>query len=273
MMRFSNIFRPKVITLANGKMIVQPKSPTLLIVAAVGLATYLAIDLTGFNMQTLMRRGNQFFVLLDNMFPPNTNYWNSVWQPLIDTIKMSLLGTFIGAMLSIPFAIIASTNITKNKGIIVLSRFIFSFIRTIPTLVIALMATFILGFGTSAGTVAITLFTFGFVGKLLYEQIETVDMGAYEAVEALGGKKTHAFIVAILPQIMPRFLSNSLFCFEGNVRHAAILGMVGAGGIGLIFNTQLAFRNYANVGMILVMMFLTVFVIEMISRFIRSKLV
>jgi len=270
---FSKVFKPKAIVLPNGKVVMEPQSPTLLIVLVVALVTYLSIDLTGFNMQVLMRRGHQFFVLLDNMFPPNTNYWPSVWEPLIDTIKMSLLGTFIGAFVSIPVAILSSTNIVKSRLIIVLSRFIFSLIRTIPTLVTALIATFILGFGTSAGTVAIAFFTFGFVGKLLYEQIETVDMGAYEAMEAMGSNKSRAFMVAIIPQVMPRFLSNSLFCFEGNVRHAAILGMVGAGGIGLIFNTQLAFRHYANVGMILVMMYVTVFVIEMLSRFIRSKLV
>jgi len=89
----------------------------------------------------------------------------------------------------------------------------------------------------------------------------------------MGANRVQAVIVAIMPQIMPRFLSNSLFCFEGNVRHAAILGMVGAGGIGIILNTNLAFRSYANVGMILTMLFITVFIIEMIARFVRSKLV
>lgn len=270
---FSKLFPPKKIALPNGKIVLEPKSLAPLIVILVLVITYFSIELTGFNFQTLMNRGNQFFVLLRNMFPPNTNYGSQVWNPLIDTIKMSLLGTFLGALLSMPFAIIASTNIVKNKATIIFSRFIFSLVRTIPTIVIALIAMLILGIGTTAGTVAITLFTFGFVGKLLYEQIETVDMGAYEAMEAMGATKTRAFIVAIIPQIMPRFLSNSLFCFEGNVRHAAILGMVGAGGIGIIFNTQLAFRNYANVGMILVMMFLTVFIIEMIARFVRSKLI
>ncbi|MCL1948647.1 MAG: phosphonate ABC transporter, permease protein PhnE [Turicibacter sp.] len=268
-----NAFKPTEITLPNGKKVLEPKSPVLLYVLLVLALTFFFIELTGFNLQTIQRRGHQFFVLLENMFPPNGNYAPSVWVPLIDTVKMSLLGTFIGAMISIPFALLASTNITKSKFLILFSRFLFSLIRTIPTLVTALVATFILGFGTTAGTVAIALFTFGFVGKLLYEQIETVDMGAYEAVESMGGNKSRAFAVAIIPQVMPRFLSNTLFCFEGNVRHAAILGMVGAGGIGLIFNTQLALRNYGNVGMILMMMFAVVFIIEVISRFTRSKLV
>lgn len=270
---FSKIFKPKTIELPNGKTIQEPKSPALLITILVLIVTYFSIDLTGFNFNTLINRGYQFFVLLEEMFPPTFRFWQNVWTPLVDTVKMSLLGTILGSALSLPVAIIASTNIVKNRVVIVVSRFLFSFIRTIPTIVIALIAMLVLGIGTTAGTVAITLFTFGFVGKLLYEQIETVDMGAYEAMEAMGANRTRAFIVSVMPQIMPRFLSNSLFCFEGNVRHAAILGMVGAGGIGIILNTQLAFRNYANVGMILVMLYVTVFIIEMIARFVRSKLI
>jgi len=274
---YSKVFKPKTIQLENGKTVDEPKSPVLLISIILMVLTYFALDLTGFNFRTLIERGHQFFVLLEGMFfasgAPNFNFWRAVWTPLIDTVKMSLLGTILGAGLALPVAIIASTNIIKNQFVIVVSRFIFSFVRTIPTIVIALIAMLVLGIGTTAGTVAITLFTFGFVGKLLYEQIETVDMGAYEAMKAMGANRTQAVIVAIMPQIMPRFLSNSLFCFEGNVRHAAILGMVGAGGIGIILNTNLAFRSYANVGMIILMLFITVFIIEMIARFVRSKLV
>ena len=273
---YAKVFKSRTLELDNGKTVQEPKSPVLFITLVLFAITYFAIDLTGFNFRTLVDRGHQFFVLIEGMFlnpHPNWNFWQAVMPPLIDTVKMSLLGTILGAVLALPVAIIASTNIIKNQIVIVLARFFFSFIRTIPTIVIALIAMLVLGIGTTAGTVAITLFTFGFVGKLLYEQIETVDMGAYESMQAMGANKTQAVIVAIMPQIMPRFLSNSLFCFEGNVRHAAILGMVGAGGIGIILNTQLAFRSYANVGMILVMLFVTVFIIELISRFVRSKLV
>ena len=139
-------------------------------------------------------------------------------------------------------------------------------------LVAALIATYIWGLGTMAGTVAIAVFTFAYVGKQLYELIETVDMGAYEAMEAMGAGRAQAFLAAIQPQVLPAYLSVCLFCFEGNVRYAAILGYVGAGGLGLILNEKIGWREYDSVGMILVVLFGTVLLIEALSHYIRKKL-
>ena len=147
-----------------------------------------------------------------------------------------------------------------------------SLLRTLPTLIVALIATYVFGLGTLAGTVAIFLFTIAYVGKLLYEQMENVDMKAYEAMHSMGLTTIQSFRYAIMPQILPNYLSTSLFCFEGNVRYAAILGYVGAGGIGLLLNENLGWRNYANVGMILLLLVITVYVIETISEYYRKKL-
>lgn len=108
---------------------------------------------------------------------------------------------------------------------------------------------------------------------ILYEEIETVDMGPFEAMEAMGATKVRSFISAIVPQVLPSYLSNCLFCFEGNVRYASILGYVGAGGLGLILNEKIGWREYASVGMILLALFVTVFIIETISRAARKRLV
>ncbi len=137
----------------------------------------------------------------------------------------------------------------------------------------ALIATFIFGLGTFAGTVAIFLFTLSYVGKLLYEQIENVEMGSFEAMESLGMNRLYAFRYAIFPEVLPNYLSTSLFCFEGNVRYAAILGYVGAGGIGLLLNEGLGWRDYAGVGMILLILILTVFIIERVSEYFRKRLI
>lgn len=102
--------------------------------------------------------------------------------------------------------------------------------------------------------------------------IETVDMGAYEAMEAMGAGKAYSFISAIMPQVLPAYMSVCLFCFEGNVRYAAILGYVGAGGLGLILNEKIGWREYDSVGMILIVLFGTVLIIEAISHYIRKKL-
>ena len=129
------------------------------------------------------------------MFPPNWEYSSSIWDPLIDTIKMSLLGSLLGSILVIPFAIIASSNIVKNKFIISLSRLFLSVVRTLPTLVTALIATYIFGLGTIAWYICdCDIYVLLYCGKQLYEQIETVDMGAFEAAEALGATKRKSIL-------------------------------------------------------------------------------
>lgn len=269
---YDKIFKPETITLPNGKTIEEKKSRAPLVIVILLLFSALSVRITGFKFSTLITRGHQFWVIVDKMFPPATSYIMNIWEPLFDTIKMSIIGSLIGALLAVPMAMIASSNIIRSKIIILLSRILLSIARTLPTLVTALIATFIWGLGTTAGTVAIAIFTFSYVGKLLYEQIETVDMGPFEAMEALGCTKLKAFTAAILPQILPGYLANSLYCFEGNVRYAAVLGYVGAGGIGIIINTNLGWRDYDRVGMILIILFVTVVTIEYFSYWLRSKL-
>lgn len=207
------------------------------------------------------------------MIPPTWTFVDNLWVPLTDTIKMSFIGSIIGALLVFPLSVAASANIVLNRGIVVGAKVILSFVRTLPTLVSALIATFIFGLGAIAGTVAIIIFTMGYVGKLLYEQIEDADMGAFEAMEAIGMTRLQAFRYAVIPQILSSYLSTSLFCFEGNVRYAAVLGFVGAGGIGLTINQSLGFREYADVGMIILCLVIAVFIIERISEFFRKRLV
>ena len=270
---YDKLFPPQTLTLANGKQIKKPRSRAPLVIILLVAMTALSVEITGFDMQVLTRRIGQFFVILGQMFPPEWDYLPYVWQPLFDTIKMSLLGSFIGSVLAVPFAMLASTNIIHLRGVVALVRLFFSVVRTLPTLVSALIATYIFGLGTLAGTTAIAIFTFAYIGKILYEEIETVDMGPFEAMEAMGATKVRAFITAIIPQILPSYLSNCLFCFEGNVRYASILGYVGAGGLGLILNEKIGWREYSSVGMILVALFVTVFIIESISRAARKRLV
>lgn len=154
-----------------------------------------------------------------------------------------------------------------------LFKIVLSLLRTLPTLVTALIATFIFGLGPTAGVVAILLFTLSYVGKLLYEQIENVDMGPFEAMESIGMTRIQAFRYAMFPQVLPSYLSNSLFCFEGNVRYAAILGYVGAGGVGLLIKEDLGWRDYQNVGMIILALVITVYLIETTSEHFRKKLI
>lgn len=269
---YDKIFPPKTIVLSNGKSVQKPRSRAPFVVGTIVILAVVSVRITGFDLNVLRERMKEFFVILNQMFPPKWAYMPQVWQPLFDTIKMSLLGSFIGSVAVVPFAMLASTNIIKSRAVISVMRLFLSIIRTLPTLVTALIATYIFGLGTLAGTTAIAVFTFAYIGKILYEEIETVDMGAFEAMEAMGAGKVRAFLCSIVPQVMPSYLSNCLFCFEGNVRYAAILGYVGAGGLGLLLNEKIGWREYSSVGMILIALFVTVFVIETISRAARKRL-
>ena len=163
---------------------------------------------------TMVTRSKYFFDILARMFPPNTGYLPKIWQPLLDTLKMSILGSFVGAVLAVPFAVLAASNMVTNRVTVSLVRLFLSIVRTLPTLVTALIATYIFGLGTMAGTVAIAVFTFAYVGKQLFEIIETVDMGPFEAMEAMGSTRVRTFWTAVLPQVLPTYLSVSLFAWR-----------------------------------------------------------
>ncbi|WP_400164496.1 phosphonate ABC transporter, permease protein PhnE [Brevibacillus sp. TJ4] len=270
---YDKLFPPKKIALANGKIVFQKRSRVPLIVLLLVVCTVVSARFTGFNFSLLVARIHEFFTIIRAMIPPDWASMPEIWPPLLDTIKMSLLGSLLGSLLALPVAVAASSNILQAKLLVVVSKTVLSLLRTLPTLVTALIATFVFGLGPMAGTVAIMLFTISYVGKLLYEQIENVDMGAFEAMESLGMTRIQAFRFAIIPQVLPGYISTSLYCFEGNVRYAAILGYVGAGGIGLLINEGLGWRDYSAVGMIIIVLILAVYLIERVSEHFRKKLI
>lgn len=269
---FDRIFQPKRITLPNGHTVMKPRSRMPLILTILALVIWASVELTGFDFGIIIRRGNQFTVILSQLFQPDWSYFDKVMDPLVDTIKMSILGSVLGATLALPFAVVASTNINRSGVSVGILRFLLNIIRTLPTLIIAKLAALIFGLGTFAGTVAITVFTFGVVSKMMYESIETIDMGAYEAMESAGGSKYQSFRTACFPQILPTYLSYCLYSLEMNIRAAAILGYVGAGGLGLLINERVGWRDYHGLGMLLLCLFVVVFIIENTSQYLRKKL-
>lgn len=269
---FDRIFKPEIITLPNGSTVARPRSRMPLIAIALVAVVWASVLLTGFDIGIIIKRGHQFTYILERIFNPKFSYFSKVVSPLLDTIKMSILGSVLGATLALPFSVVASTNINKNSWIVSICRFILNIIRTLPTLVIAKFAALIFGLGTFAGTVAITVFTFGVVSKMMYEAIETIDMGAFEAMESAGGNKFQSFWTACFPQILPTYLSYCLYSLEMNIRAAAILGYVGAGGLGLLINERIGWRDYEGLGMVLLALFVVVFIIENTSQYLRKKL-
>ena len=269
---YDKIFKPQVITLANGHSVRRRRSRAPLIVVLLALAIWLSLRMTGFDIAVVIHKFNKMLDLLAKIFQPNWEFFPKVVSPLIDTIKMSVLGTVIGCVLALPVAILSSSNINRSLPLVSFFRFILALIRTLPTLIIALVCALILSLGTFSGTVAIAIFTFGIVAKMLFESIETIDMGPFEAMEALGANKFQAFWSACVPQILPVYLSHSLYCFEMNIRASAILGYVGAGGLGITINERIGWRDYNSLGMVLLSLFVVVIAIDFFSEYLRKKL-
>ncbi len=269
---YDRIFKPKTITLANGHSVTRQRSRGPVIALFLLAAIVWSLQMTGFDLSLVIRKFSKMLDILEKIFQPDWSFFPKVVGPLVDTIKMSILGTVIGCGLALPVAILSSSNIDKSKVIVSVCRFILALIRTLPTLVIALVCALIFSLGTFSGTVAIAIFTFGIVAKMLYESIETIDMGPFEAMEALGANKFQAFWAACVPQILPVYLSHSLYCFEMNVRASAILGYVGAGGLGITINERIGWRDYNSLGTVLLTLFVVVVAIEFFSEYLRKKL-
>ena len=269
---YDKIFKPKTITLANGHSVQRRRSRTPLIVLVLALAIWWSLKMTGFSLAVVINKFSKMIDLMEKIFQPNWEFFPKVVSPLLDTIKMSILGTVIGCALALPVAILSSSNINHSVVLVSIFRFILGLIRTLPSLIIALVCALIFSLGTFSGTVAIAIFTFGIVAKMLFESIETIDMGPFEAMEALGANKFQAFWSACVPQILPVYLSHSLYCFEMNVRASAILGYVGAGGLGITINERIGWRDYNSLGMVLLSLFVVVVAIDFFSEYLRKKL-
>ena len=269
---FDRIFKPELITLPNGHTVERPRSRTPLILLLFTAVVIISIRATGFDLSIIISRAKQLTVILSKIFSPNFNYFPKVISPLIETIQMSIVGTIVGSLIGLPLAILASSNINKNKPILLVCRFILSVLRSIPTLIYAYIFALIFSLGPLAGTVAIAVFTIGIVAKMLYESIETIDMGPYEAMQSFGASTLQSFWAACMPQILPTYLADCLYCFEINVRASSILGYVGAGGLGILIRERTGLRAYSDLGMILITLFVVVWLIDMINDYLRSKL-
>ena len=262
----------KKITLKNGHSVTKPFDYTIFIIIIVLVICYISADITGFNLGLILNAPDKLTEFLSRLFPINTGFFSSIWSPIFETLAMSFLGTLFAAICAFPTMYLCANNLNSNKIILFTIRTILSIIRTIPITVFALVFGFVLGLGTLAGMLSIWIFTFSILTKMLYDYVETVDMKAYEAMISSGATRFKAFWCAIVPQISGTFLSQVLYNFEMNVRSSAILGYVGAGGIGIILNDQLSLMIYQNVTPILISLFLTVLIVEFVSREFRKRL-
>lgn len=232
----------------------------------------------------VMNRDTIWFFVLDapkqaadigaRMFPPRLDYLPELLVPLWDTLNMATLGTMLGIVLAVPVAFLAARNTTPSLLVLrPAALFIIVASRSINSLIWALLLVAILGPGLLAGIIAIGLRSVGFIGKLLYEAIEETDASQIEAVTATGASRLQVLNYGIVPQVMPAFWGIAVFRWDINIRESAILGLVGAGGLGLKLQSSLNVLAWPQVTMILIVILATVVLSEWVSARVRQAII
>ena len=195
-------------------------------------------------------------------------------KPTIETFMIACLGTLLGVIICIPAAWFGAMNITPYKPITYpLARFMMTLSRSIHEIVWALFFVAVVGLGALPGILAIAVRSVGFIAKMAAEAIEDIDPGPVEAIRSVGGNNLQVLIYAILPQILPQVLGVIIFEWEINIRRSAILGLVGAGGLGLVFFRQMNTFNYHGVMTVIIAILGLILLGEAFSHWVRRKII
>ncbi len=211
--------------------------------------------------------------LFQRMWPFDWRFWPTVLAGLVETLHTATLGTLMALVLAAPVALLAARNITR---VVILNQFanlILVSSRSVNSLIWALLFVAIFGPGALAGTLAIAFRSIGFVGKLLAEAIEEAHQGPIEALTAAGVSPAAILIKGYWPQVEPSFWSVALFRWDINVRESAVLGLVGAGGIGVALDSATSNLYWDQAGLVLCTIFAVVLLTEIVASRIRSKII
>ena len=209
--------------------------------------------------------------VFNRMMPPDFSGILSLLRSMVETIEIAILGTLIAVTLSVPVGLFSARNLAPNYPIYLISRVITVFFRSIPEFIMAMILVIAIGFGAMPGVLALGFHTMGFLAKFYAEDIEHVNSGPIEALNSIGATRAQSISFAVFPQILPSFVGNNLYILDRNIRMATMLGIVGAGGIGYELQSSFRMFNYPRVSAIVIIIFVTIFIIDMISSEIRKR--
>jgi phosphonate transport system permease protein len=211
--------------------------------------------------------------MVADMLPPSPDRLVAVGWALLETFEMALVGTAIGVLLSLPFGIFATRGLTPSPALYHLSRAVIAMSRTVPDLVWALFFVVAVGLGPFAGTLALVMDTLGFCGRFFAEAMEEADSGPREALTALGATRSGTIFSAVIPAALPSFVNTSLFALEKATRSSVVLGLVGAGGIGIELKVSMDMFEYDEAATIILAIFALVVVVERASAAFRRRII
>jgi phosphonate transport system permease protein len=232
------------------------------------IAAYLTIDVNWTRVYVGLERGKQFVLAFTS--PDFTSRSGDIWEGMIESIIMTITSSVVGIAISIPIALGAARNIAPLP-VYLLCRSIIAISRALQEIIVAILLVAIFGFGPLAGFLTLSFATIGFLSKLLAEDIESMDRAQAEAIKASGSRWLQWINYGVQPQVMPRLIGLSIYRVDINFRESAILGLVGAGGIGATLNTAFDRYEYDTAAAILLIIILIVMALEYISGIIRER--
>ena len=213
---------------------------------------------------------------LKHLFPHTHADWRydlkllpDLWEPLVTTIQMAIVGTTVGALLAFPVSFLAARTGSVPRPLSALLKTFLNIARAIPTIVYALMAVSFIGLGASAGAAAISFVTFISLSKLYAEGLENVAVGPIEAVRAVGGSAPQVFVYGMMPQVFPLYLSTMLYSLEYNIKDSFVVGIVGAGGLGFALSNAINLYKWPDAGVIIFFLILLVNAVDYLSYRVR----
>lgn len=211
--------------------------------------------------------------LVVRMFPPDVAFAPRAATAALETLQMALVGTLAAAVISVPLAFLAASNVAPNRALYYMSRSFVVFTRAIPDLIWALIFVSAIGLGPFPGTLAIAIHSIGMLGKLYAETIEEIDPGQVEALRSTGAHPIQTLALGVAPQVLPTFVGLTLYRWDINIRDSIVLGLVGAGGIGFELMTSMRLFQYPEVLTILIFVFIIVMAVERSSAYIRERMI
>lgn len=243
------------------------------LVVAIAASCLAALWVTGFfDAQRFMESGPAIRQLASEMVPPDFSRWQSWIRPLVDTLAMSVAGTALAVVLSLPLALLAARNTSPSPAVYFLTRTLLAFLRSVPEIILGVLFVAAVGFGALPGVLALALHSVGMVGKFYAEAIEHVDPKPVEAARAAGATSMQVVMNAVLPQALPQLADVTIYRWEYHFRASAVLGIVGAGGIGFELMAALRLLNYDQVSAILLSILACVVIVDSIGANLRKSL-
>lgn len=251
----------------------RPNPIAFTLAVAVGAFILWSLMSAGPSIEQLARGLPNIGNILSRMFPPDLERLDRILWSLFQTFQMAVAGCAIGLILSVPLAILAADKLSPRPAVRNAARTLIAIFRTVPDLVWALIFVIAVGLGSPAGVLAIAIDVMGFAGRFFAEAMEETDKGPREALIAIGASKLGMIFSAVLPAALPSMIATSLYCLEKATRASVVLGLVGAGGIGVELKVAFDLFAYQTAATIIIVILLLVVAVEQLGGWLRRKII